>query len=160
MKTLYIHRELQNVADITAWAKTQGFSTTINDLHVTVAFSRTPLLWESVVSDIDPQPALLTVPAGPFRSIKQFGRATVLAFQSVDLERRWKEVVDAGGSWDHDGYTPHVTITYEPGDVDLDAVEAGAVRVIMGHDRTDQNLQQKHSGDDEKILADLALAGS
>jgi hypothetical protein len=42
--------------------------------------------------------------------------------------------------------------------IDLDSVEAGAVRVVMGHDRTDEDLQQKHRRDDEKILADLALA--
>jgi hypothetical protein len=42
--------------------------------------------------------------------------------------------------------------------VDRDAVEARPVGVIMRHDRTDEDLQQQDSGDDEKVFADPALA--
>ena len=33
-----------------------------------------------------------------------------------------------------------------------------AVRVVVGHERTDENLQQQHPGHDEKVLADPPLA--
>src|SRR5271165_6139273 len=42
--------------------------------------------------------------------------------------------------------------------IDRDAVKARPVRVIVGHDRTDEDLQQQHAGHDEKVLADPPLA--
>ena len=39
--------------------------------------------------------------------------ATVLAFASNALQDRWQRFMDAGASFDHDSYRPHVTLTYE-----------------------------------------------
>jgi 2'-5' RNA ligase len=49
--------------------------------------------------------------------------AVVLRFESPALAERWQEFKDAGASWDHDAYRPHVTITYDAGDVDLSKVK-------------------------------------
>lgn len=40
--------------------------------------------------------------------------AAVLRFTSARLAARWREFRAAGASWDHEGYQPHVTITYHP----------------------------------------------
>jgi hypothetical protein len=41
--------------------------------------------------------------------------------------------------------------------IDFDAVETTAVRIIVGHDRADENLQQQDAGDDQEIFADPSL---
>jgi hypothetical protein len=43
--------------------------------------------------------------------------------------------------------------------INLDAVEARPVRVVVGHDRTNEDLQKEHPGDDEEVFADPPLAG-
>ena len=120
---MYVSRRLENAEDLVAWAKEQGFKTTIpaDELHVTIAFSRALLEWpkKSGVS--------VTVSAGE-RSVKRLGEtgeAVVLRFESEALTERWQELVDLGASWDFDGggYKPHVTISWDAADLNLDEVE-------------------------------------
>lgn len=113
-RTLYIHRPVLNAHDIIGWAKSNGYRTTLpaSDLHVTVAYSRAPVAWP------EPQHEQVIVPAadqlGADRSVARFsGGATVLRFKSPQLEQRWQELRDQGASWDHDGYQPHVTLSYQ-----------------------------------------------
>src|SRR5690606_28146793 len=49
-RPLYVHRKVKNAAEIIAWAKSQGFATTLpaEDMHVTIAFSRAPVDWMKV----------------------------------------------------------------------------------------------------------------
>ncbi len=124
-KTLYVSRPLKNAAEFRAWAKAQGFKSVLpaGDLHVTIAYSKKPVDWNAAGDSFDTE----TVPAisrarGP-RSIEKLGDAVVLRFQSPDLTRRWKQFKDAGASWDYDSYKPHISITYDAGDIDLDEVE-------------------------------------
>src|ERR1700730_18543972 len=42
--------------------------------------------------------------------------------------------------------------------IDLDAVKARPVRVVVGHDRTNEDLQKQHPGDDEEVFANPPLA--
>jgi hypothetical protein len=42
--------------------------------------------------------------------------------------------------------------------MDLDPIEARPVGIVVGHDRTDEDLQQEKCCDHEKILADPPLA--
>lgn len=55
--------------------------------------------------------------------MKKFGDAIVLRFSSQKLADRWKELREAGASWDHPGYKPHITITYAlPKGIKLDEI--------------------------------------
>lgn len=121
-RSLYVHRPLKNGEKLLAWAKRQGFGSTLapDDLHTTVAFSKTPIEWRPL-SDGGGD---LTQEAGtPGRSIQKLGDAVVLRFESPALYERWKEFRDQGASWDYDDFHPHISITYEGDDVDLDRVE-------------------------------------
>ena len=120
-KTLYVSRPLENAAEFRAWAKSQGFKsvTPAKDLHVTIAYSKTPIVWESTEDSFDSE----TVPAGGPRAVEKLGDAVVLRFQSKDLTKRWKQFKDAGASWDHDSYKPHISITYDVDGIDLDEIE-------------------------------------
>lgn len=129
-KTLYIHRPVVNAAEVIAWAKGQGFQTTLpeNDLHVTIAFSRATLDWAEI-----PAAVKSVIIAGGERSLKQFGLgAVVLTLESPTLASRWAELIGLGASWDHPEYRPHVTLTYEPGDLDLSAVIPFEGEIVLG----------------------------
>ncbi|MXP42972.1 phage portal protein [Allopontixanthobacter sediminis] len=125
-RTLYVHRKLLNGADLVKWAKSQGFKVTLpaSDMHTTIAFSRQAIDWMKVEPIWDHDAGELKVPAGGARLIEQFdGGAVVLLFNSSTLAYRHEVIKRAGASWDHPEYQPHITLTYDPGEVDLDQVE-------------------------------------
>jgi len=131
---LYVQRKLLNADELIRWAKAQGFKTTLDasDMHVTVLYSRTPvdpIKMGTTWSD-DEKGNLTIKPGGP-RAVEKLGEsAVVLLFASDDLSWRHRSMVEAGASHDYDEYQPHVTLTYEAGDVDLDAIKpfTGALR--------------------------------
>lgn len=131
-RTLYVSRKVRNAADIIAWAKGQGFKTTLpaHDLHVTIAFSRTPVDWMKMGTDYEPE---LTLPEGGARLVETLGEgAVVLLFASSQLSWRHEHMKREGASWDHPEYQPHITLTYAPGDVDLNAVEPYQGKIVLG----------------------------
>ena len=135
-RTLYVHRPLKNAADVVEWARKAGFKKTLppGDMHATVAFSKEPLAWPEAMKDGVTAMDASSETKLNSRSIEQLGDkgAAVLRFESPDLTKRWHQFRGAGASWDHDGYRPHVTISYEPGDLDLDAVEPYAGPLEFG----------------------------
>lgn len=136
-RPLYVHRKLQNADEFIRWAKSQGFETTLSadDLHVTIAYSRTPVDWMKVGQDWHgDDKGELVVPAGGARLIERLGddgKAIVLLFNSSALAWRHEAISEAGASWDWPEYQPHITITWDkPEDLDLATVEPfrGALR--------------------------------
>lgn len=127
-RTLYVSRKVTNAAEILAWAKEQGFASTqpADELHVTIAFSREKIDWMKVgqtwSGDRD---GTLTIPAGGARIVEHLGDkgAVVLLFNSSELSWRHEDIKRAGASWDYESYQPHITITYQKGDLDLRQVE-------------------------------------
>lgn len=139
-RTLYVSRRLKNAGDVVAWAKAQGFATTLDpaDMHVTIAFSKTPLDWNAAPDGFDFE----NVPAAKDqidgrRSMQRLGDkgAVVLRFESSDLLKRWQQFRDAGAVWEYPSYQPHVTITYDAGAVDLGSVEPYAGPLEFGPER-------------------------
>lgn len=134
-RTLYVRRDVLNAEEIIAHFKGQGFETTLpaDDLHVTIAFSRAKLDWMKVPeawSFGDGKGNLMLNPGGP-RVMEQFGKATVLLFNSSDLSWRHMAIREAGASWDHPEYQPHVTISYEFSG-DLGSVEPWRGKIELG----------------------------
>ncbi len=131
-RPLYVKRLVLNGDEIVAWAREQGFTSTTpaEELHVTVAFSRQPIPWDRVPLAEDK----LTITGGR-RMIKPLGDkgAVVLRFEDSRLTARWQAFVDAGASWDHPGYQPHVTITYSfPPDLDPRIIATYAGPIELG----------------------------
>jgi phage-related protein (TIGR01555 family) len=137
-RTLYVRRDVLNGDEIRAWAKQQGFKTTVpaSDMHVTITFSRTPVDWMKVASNswsstVDKGGGeLQTTPGGP-RLIEKFGDAVVLLFANAELTWRHDEMVKAGCSWDFPEYQPHITISWNAEGLDLSRIEPyqGAIRL-------------------------------
>ena len=125
-RPLYVKRELLNAADLVAWAKKNGFGSTLaaEDMHVTILYSRSPVdpmkmgeTWTSEESG-----GLTIKPGGP-RALERFNEGAVaLQFASWSLESRHREMVEAGGSHDWPEYLPHVTLSYQAGDIDLETL--------------------------------------
>lgn len=133
-RTLYVSRQVTNAADVIDWAKANGFGTTLlpDDLHVTVAFSKTAFDW----GDLTPSQIEIVAAAGA-RAVKSFGdgSVSVLAFDSADLSTRWQEFNDAGASWDWPEYQPHVTLTYQPVEGDVASIEPYDGPIHLGPER-------------------------
>lgn len=136
-RPLYVQRKVTNGADIMAWAKAQGFETTVpaDDLHVTIAYSRQALDWMKVGGDWGSrQDGGLTVAPGGARLVEPLGSggAVVLLFNSSELAWRHMQIREAGASWDYEEYQPHVTITYAADDLDLSKVEPYRGKIEFG----------------------------
>lgn len=127
-RPLYVQRKLLNAADLIAWAKANGFESTLpaSDMHVTVLYSRSavdPMKMGRDWSENE-KGQIVVRPGGP-RVIERLGEnAVALRFASPDLEWRHNHLVEAGGSHDWPEYAPHVTLSYAvPEGVDLDALK-------------------------------------
>jgi phage-related protein (TIGR01555 family) len=127
-RTLYVRRDVTNVAEITKWAKAQGFSDIQPDLHVTIVYSDTPVDWMKMGSAWQ---AEMTIPAGGPRQVGRFGKYIVLLFASDELGWRNSTIRERGASANFDEYQPHISIQ-----VDEDAIitdeQIAAMRPYVG----------------------------
>jgi len=126
-RTLYVRRNLLNAKDVIAWAKGQGFTTTLpaDDMHVTITFSRQPVDWMKMGETWsgDNKGELVVKPGGA-RLVERLGpSATVLLFNSSELSWRHEDMIRNGASFDFDEYQPHVTLSYTGAPDDLSKVE-------------------------------------
>lgn len=128
-RSLYIYREVVNAAVIKRWAKAQGFDTVLDNLHVTVIHSRTPVDWIKMGDD----GAKVEIEEGGPRLMETFGEAIVLQFASYRLRWRNEQARNLGASFDYEEYQPHITITYKkPAGLDLSKVEPYQGEIILG----------------------------
>lgn len=140
-RTLYVRRNVLNQDEIAAWAKGQGFDTVLNDMHVTIMYCKVAVDWIKVGTD-DYGPASddgkVKVKKGGPRVMERFGKAVVLAFANSDLSYRHRSMKyrceDQGVEkpWAYDDYTPHVTITYDAGSLDIMQLDAYQGEIILG----------------------------
>lgn len=137
-RPLYVSRPLLNAGELLDWAHAQGFTSTIpaEELHVTVIYSRRAVNWFSI-DDFGRYNGEMIVPPGGPRMVEMLGNdgAVALIFQSGELQWRHREMISAGASWDYPTYLPHVTLTYQPGELDLAKVEPYQGRLVFGPER-------------------------
>lgn len=130
-RTLYVRRDVINTAAIVAWAKAQGFTDIVPDLHVTIAYSTTPVDWFAVGQSWSEQ---LEIAAGGPRQMERLGpegRYIALLITANELVWRNREIRDAGASWDWPDYQPHISIQIG-GDIDLSSVEPYRGKITLG----------------------------
>lgn len=155
-RPLYVQRKVVNAGEILDWAEKQGIAGLLppDDLHVTIAYSRRPIDWMKVGQASWTSPAApggkLLIPAGGPRLVERFTAdgPMVLLFASNDLAWRNREIRDAGASWDHDGYYPHITLSYAPGDVDLASITPWRGLIELGpeiFEPIDENWKDRYA---------------
>lgn len=136
-RTLYIYRPVLNWRDIAKHYKALGVQNIMGaDMHVTVCYSKTPVDWLKVGEDSwgnQNEAGELTVKAGGPRVNEQFSKFLVLAFSSSDLAWRHCSILDrTGGSWDYEDYTPHISISKDPGAIDPLTMPAYTGPIVFG----------------------------
>jgi hypothetical protein len=118
--SLYVSRPLIECEEFYAWVQ-QHFdkSLSIDKFHVTIVHAKTPFAWNA----LEPQTDTLVVKGGK-RALTPLGDkgTVVLKFASTALHARWQEFCEAGATWDWESYQPHVTITYDGANLDLDRI--------------------------------------
>lgn len=136
-RSLYVSRKVVNTGDILKWAKEQGFSEVedADDLHVTITYSRSPVDWMKMGESWSNEKSgnIEIKPGGP-RLVERLGNdgAVVLMFGSSYLSWRNLWMREEGASWDYEDYQPHVTISYNAGELDLSKVEPYTGKIVLG----------------------------
>lgn len=130
---LYVSRKVENAGQVLAHFSAQGMETIeAAELHVTIAYSRQPVDWMKIAphwaAEADGK---LTIAAGGPRVMEKFGEATVLLFNSWQLSSRHADIREAGASWDHADYQPHITIAYNT-DADISAIKPYTGPILLG----------------------------
>lgn len=117
--SIYVSRDVSNKKALDDWATSQGFTTTVDDYHITIAYSRTD------INNYVPDDSSIVIYPSQFMELKPLGDegAVVLACSVNELSLRWKDLIDDGATWDYPSYTPHISITYnKPEGMDLSSV--------------------------------------
>jgi phage-related protein (TIGR01555 family) len=130
-RTLYVRRDVLNRAEIVRWAKEQGFTDIVPDLHVTIAYSRQPVDWFKMGESWSPR---IEIAAGGPRQMDGLGpdgKYKALLITARELVWRHREMIELGASWDWPEYQPHISIQIG-GEVDLSTVEPYQGKIILG----------------------------
>lgn len=131
-RPLYVMRRLQNVEEFTKWARSQGFESLDDELHVTVLYSKQPVDWFSLGEAWGgDQDGRLTVPPGGPRRVEKLGDKAALVFASSEIRWRHESMIERGASHDYAEFVIHVSIA-DAGDRDLAAVEPYAGKLVFG----------------------------
>ncbi|QEH79930.1 DUF1073 domain-containing protein [Sphingomonas sp. C8-2] len=132
-RSLYARRDVVNVAEIAAWAKSQGLPELQPGLHVTIIYSRSPIDWMKIDAEDWNQEknGHIEIAPGGVRIVEPLGdRTAVLLFTSSRLSWRHEQIVRAGAEHGFPDYQPHISLTGEP--VDLSGVEPYRGRIVLG----------------------------
>jgi hypothetical protein len=139
---LYVSRKVLNAGAIVTWAKAQGFTSLLpaGDMHVTVTYSRDPV----PAIDRDAKPF---TSAGGKRRVERIGDegAVALMLDDATLQSRHSAYREAGASHDYAEYTPHITLTYQGGNVDLANIEPFKGPVVLGAEKQEALNEDKAS---------------
>ena len=88
-----------------------------NDFHATLLYSRKHLPKYFPINYDPPMP-------GKFKELKMLGpnkNALVISFDAPELEKRHKELrKEHNADWDFDSFIPHVTLSFDIEDIDVD----------------------------------------
>ena len=129
---LYVHRKVKNVSAIHKWAKENGIKGVIDDLHVTLCYSKEPVDWQTAEEGRHSDNLMIDAdPHGRFL-VNDLGDTTLaLTFSHDGLEFRHRELRDAGATHGWDNYVPHITLSYEP-QGDLSKVKPYDGAIVLG----------------------------
>lgn len=130
-KTLYVRRDVLNRDDIVKWARSQGFTDIVPDLHVTITYSTTPVDWMKMGESWRGK---LEIEAGGPRLVEALGpdgKYKALLFTAYELVSRNAEMREKGASFSWPEYQPHISIQIG-GDVDLAKVKPYTGKIMLG----------------------------
>jgi hypothetical protein len=97
-------------------------------MHATIAYCKAAVDWPEADDDN------VVINSLAKREIVTLGEnAVVLKFYNANLQRRHDELLEKHGlTTDYPEYQQHITLTYEPGDLDLSKVEVYKGSIVLG----------------------------
>lgn len=114
--SLYVSRPLTQASAqrLHDWAVAAGIPNVVPPelMHATQVHST------AEVSGLEPNLTMIDIGDGRWLSQLGKGNALVMFFQSPEMQARFKEATAAGASWDFPSFMPHITISYDTGDID------------------------------------------
>lgn len=130
LKEYQIANNIQNPLDTT-------------DLHTTVVHSKDPISNFQPLGQINWQ--------GTFTRFDIFDsdgdNCLVLRFACPELSQRWKDTIKMGAKWKYDQFRPHITLSYNAGDIDLNSLPpyTGLINIIEEvASPLDPDYEEKH----------------
>lgn len=145
-RPLYVRRDVINTKEILTWANAlveagiidESELTKPADMHVTIAYSRTPVDWMKMGENWDQdKDGNVTIAKGGPRLVEPLGGqgAIVLMFSSNALVWRNMGMRERGASWDYEEYQPHITIAYTTkpvSQIDIDSIMPYSGEIKLG----------------------------
>lgn len=132
-RTLYVRRDVVNVADLKAWAKSQGLPDLQGGLHVTIAHIDQAFDWMKVEGEwTQSDTGEMTIQPGGVRIVEALGnRTAVLLFTSSPLSWRHESILRTAEAQDRfPMYQPHISLTGDP--VELEGIEPYRGKIVLG----------------------------
>jgi len=119
-KSLYVSRKVKNTKEIINFAKSQGIEKILDekDLHITLAYSKDLVDWDSFEKNEEEIEISLEN-----ATVIKLGDSIALSFQSDVLKKSWQKFIDFGASWDYEGFTPHISLSYYNENVNVSKME-------------------------------------
>jgi hypothetical protein len=164
-RPLYVSRRVVNWAAIKTWAQGQGIKNLVDDPHVTILYSKTPVIWgemgrtwggESKTGNITVEPG------GPREvDIFQADGPLVLYIPGIwELDSRHRDMIEKGASSDYPEYRAHITLSYDPGR-EPEGIEPYQGVIVLGpelFEDLEPNPETAFSADDMDTIERLAAA--
>jgi len=127
-KGTYVAVRVLNSGQLIQFCQEQGLIVSKpEELHVTIAYSKTPFSFKPGIVD-----NILVIPPG----CAKFGMIgdvhLVLKLDSVILQCEHVRTMEAGAQYDWPEYTPHITIEYNCGAVDVSHLQNPLFEIELG----------------------------
>lgn len=116
IQPLRVGRHVTNPAQLEELRDQLGLAPVGSRMHLTLAFSRAPVDWNS--SPFFARTGLIELTATRL-PLARFGNLVVVLIESERLRARGQEMINAGASWDFEPFTPHVTLGKAPQEVEI-----------------------------------------
>jgi len=133
VKGTYVSANIKNNKEVYDWFKNQGVDMEDKEnLHCTISFSRKEFNHIPNMEDV-------IVKQSDFIGIEPLGDdgATVLKFNSEDMQKRFNKCMSDGATYDYDSYIPHITLTYNGKYLELDKIKMPNFDLILGSEKVE-----------------------
>lgn len=124
----YVGIRVLNPEKLIQFCQEQGLiASKPDELHVTIAYSRVPFDFKMGIGD---NTISIQVGSSRFGTIGE--NNIVLFIDSIALQCEHQRTLEAGASYDYPVYTPHITIEYESGNVDVSHLQSPMFEILLG----------------------------
>lgn len=148
-KGTYVSRKVRNPEILYNFFKDQGVNVIpMNELHCTIAYSKKEFLLDVDHNEITIKPEQLKSKLEPLGN----EGAVVLKFESDEMTERFNHCIEKGATYDYPKYIPHISISYDGKDLDLNKIKIPNFDIILYDEKSEElNLEWK-----AKVLTESA----